>query len=481
MTRKETVITQVVSSGYCAGCGMCAGICPQRCLQMRFNAVGEYNPFVIETSCTQCGLCLKACPFADDTNDEEAIAADRFGTTEGINYSTEVGYYQDVLAGYSDIACHREMGASGGLGTWLLESLITSGRVDAVACVGPLEGGHPFFAYRLCHTAEEIRACSKSAYYPVELSGIIRTILDNEGRYAIIGLPCVCKALRLASGHLPQLARRVKYVLGLTCGHGVSSYFAEYVCGLAGGKPTELYSVAFRQKEPGTPTSDSVTKVICKGPDGEKTRMIKWSQNVGVAFINRLFVPLSCDFCDDVFAECSDAVFMDAWLPAYSGDWRGHSIMVIRDGRLAEINNTGASLHPLGIAQATKSQEHVLKMKRQYLSARIQLGRETMVRIPKKRYWKATRRLSFGERILVSAQWQMARSSGSIWVQTHGNTDLFLRATKPIISRLNRGDRLASLLDDPVRTVRKWIGKAIERIVGRLKSLSSAARNHGRT
>ena len=95
------VISTIVENDLCIGCGVCAAICPESVLQMRFNHVGEYNPFEDKKCIKECGLCLKVCPFADGNDNEDKLGKALFGAVPGIFHNKETGYYLDCFAGYA--------------------------------------------------------------------------------------------------------------------------------------------------------------------------------------------------------------------------------------------------------------------------------------------------------------------------------------------------------------------------------------------
>jgi coenzyme F420-reducing hydrogenase beta subunit len=193
---KSSVITNVVEQDLCIGCGLCAAFCPQGVLAMEWNRYGEYNPVAISPCTTECGLCLKVCPFADSGENEDTIGERLYGAVPGIQHRSETGYYLASYVGYSER--HRPTSASGGMATWLLEALLTEGVVDHVICVAPTGDPERLFAFQVFDTPEEVRTGAGSAYYPVEMSAVIRQVLEVPGRYAVTGLPCFMKAIRLA-------------------------------------------------------------------------------------------------------------------------------------------------------------------------------------------------------------------------------------------------------------------------------------------
>jgi coenzyme F420 hydrogenase subunit beta len=368
------VICEVVDKNLCVGCGICAAVCPKKRLSIIWNERGEYTPVEVPGAgdcIAGCSLCYDVCPAHGKTKNETTIARELYGAEEGIEYKKETGYYLSSYVGFSKD--HRPLGASGGMATWLLEKLLTTGKVNAVVAVGQADSPDKLFEFKVCHTVHEIILCSKSAYYPVEVSHVVDHILKNEGSYAFIGLPCVCKAIRLAQDRMPVLRERIKYLLGLTCGHQCSKFFAEYICALSGGDPHRLKSIVFRGKDAYQPASN-IKFIVRSSDDGkEKINEIYWKDGVGKAYTNSYFQIPGCFYCDDVFAECADICFMDAWLPEYSKDPAGTSLIIVRRGELDPLLNGLADIKPIDIKRIIASQAGVVAQK-QYRRASTDQG-----------------------------------------------------------------------------------------------------------
>ncbi len=316
----------------------------------------------------KCSLCYQVCPSHGYTKNETDIGRELYRGVDGMQHRNETGYYLSSYLGYSDSNGHRKNGASGGMATWTLETLLVTGEVDVVACVERTNNPEKFFEFKLCTAAEEIRKCGRSAYYPVETSQIIRDILENDRRYASIGLPCVCKAIRLAQDKIPKLKDRIKYVLGITCGHTCSKYFAEYLSALGGGNPHSLHEIVFRIKTPNEPASNYGMHFHSGIEKSEKSGVIRGCDGFGYAFTSGLFPILGCFFCDDVFAECADAAFMDAWLPKYAVQSEGHSIVLLRNPSLqtlisSQIGKT-LNLSEIDVCTTILSQKNTIFLKR---------------------------------------------------------------------------------------------------------------------
>lgn len=452
----------VLKYDYCCGCGVCAGVCPQDALQIRFNESGEYRPYLVG-SCTDCGLCSMVCPFVNGNPDEDDIGCMHFAGVSGTKHTSETGYYLSCLMGHSTVDGHQKNGASGGMATWMLETLLRLGEVERVACVRPRSGGHPLFEFVICQNIKEVRACSRSSYYPVEISSIVRQILSDRKRYAVIGLPCVCKALRLCAQANPRLRDRVKYILGLTCGHGLSSHFSEYVFGMAGGKPCELHALSFRVKSVQRCLAECGTVLVGRNAEGEYERQITWSQGVWPLFKNRYFTPLACDLCDDVFAECADATFMDAWLPEYARDREGHSIVLIRNPAIRSILQEhvriGCALAPIDVGRVVQSQKGALRCKRAELPVRMEIFRRLINACIPRRSHVPGRSVGFVQRLLVEAQWRIARRSSTEWRQADRRIDTFRQRTRYLERHLLWLNCFMMIRRSPLSAIKKMVRK----------------------
>ena len=118
----QNVVNTIVANELCIGCGICAGICPQNVLLMKFNEYGEYNPYLEKDCLERCELCLHVCPFHDNNDNENELGTSLYGNTKDIKYLSETGYYLDSFVGYSPD--FRQNSASGGMITWLLTTLL---------------------------------------------------------------------------------------------------------------------------------------------------------------------------------------------------------------------------------------------------------------------------------------------------------------------------------------------------------------------
>ncbi|HQH99622.1 MAG TPA: Coenzyme F420 hydrogenase/dehydrogenase, beta subunit C-terminal domain, partial [Spirochaetota bacterium] len=332
---------------------------------------GELNPALSGDCKPACSACLSACPFAPGNPDEDEIGRDLFAAHADMSHDPILGFYRGTYAGYSVSADLRENGASGGLATWIVETMLRTGSIDTVLCVGQHGGAGRLFSYSAVSDPGDVRRSSRSAYYPVELSEALRLIGTTPGRYAVSALPCVAKGIRLAASKRKSIRERLIAIIGLTCGQMKSAYFTGYMAARAGlTGPPRLVNFRGKDREG---TADNFHFMFQGDND---TKKISWLDGPSEAWTNRWFSLNSCRFCDDIFAEVADVSLMDAWLPEYVTDPRGTNLVITRNPIIDELLRNGLlrgeiALQNIPPEQVIRSQGSVIEYKRQELPFRL--------------------------------------------------------------------------------------------------------------
>ena len=466
---KPRSIEIVVQNNMCIGCGVCAAVCPAQVLTMKFNVYGEYNP-VKNADCREnCDFCLQVCPFSEKEENEDTLANALFGHADGIKHRPETGYYLDSYVGYSNVNDHRAHGASGGMATWLLETLLLSDSVDHVICVTPHNDPEKLFRFAVFDDAASIRQSAKSAYYPVEMSEVVRHVIENEGRYAITGLPCFIKALKLAAKKNKKLQERIAFTIGLVCGQMKSKQYTSYLA-LTANVPGKLKSVSFRGKSPGESAYNYFFHCIDKENNQGKLFV---SDATGKVWFNPWFAPNVCAFCDDVFAELADVTVMDAWLPEYFMDWKGTNLMIVRASLLHRLIETGIEKGQLkgkriSIDQVIQSQLSLLHVKRNQLAYRLYLAKKNGMPVPTKRITPSGK-LNLLDRKIIALKDKMQRESKELFLQYSDEERVNLKAFSEemncLVNELENWNQIGRIVRFPVRVMRK-VSQNVQMVCG---------------
>ena len=318
----------IVRSGLCIGCGSCVAQADSPA-QINFDFYGQLKPqgspdwFRRKSSSFS-----RTCPFSPAAANEDELAVDLFTSAE--QRDDALGRFQTAYVGYVSEEDFRLQGSSGGMVSWVAAELLRNGLIDGVAHVvavdEPQREGR-FFRYRISRSEEEIRAGAKSRYYPIELSEIIKTIRLVPGRYAVVGIPCFIKAVQLLRREDPVMRERIRFTLGLFCGHMKSARFIESFAWQMDVSVNEVERVEFRYKDPNRPANWYNTRLTLR--DGRVVNKDWWhlaDGDWGAGF----FMNSACNFCDDVVAETADISFGDAWVEPYSSDGKGTNVVVVR-------------------------------------------------------------------------------------------------------------------------------------------------------
>lgn len=365
----------MVRAGLCIGCGSCVAQSGERGGHMRFDVHGLLRPDGPGGwDDAAAPHFARTCPFSPSAANEDAIAAECFPHAH--HHDGATGRFIAAYVGHVAEGDFRRDGSSGGLTTWVAQELLRRGDIDAVAHVHPVDDpdrDDRFFRYRLSRTEDDLRGGSRSRYYPVEMSGILREILHTPGRYAVVGIPCLIKAVQLLRREHPVLRERISHTLGLFCGHMKSARFVESLAWQMGVGLEEVARVEFRRKLEGRPASWYNAALTLR--DGRVVDRDWWhlaDGDWGAGF----FMDAACNFCDDVMAETADVSFGDAWVEPYSSDWRGTNVVVVRSPRIASIISQGLAEKRLQLTEVdagfvARTQAAGLRQRREGLAYRL--------------------------------------------------------------------------------------------------------------
>jgi len=456
-------LTQIVDGGYCIGCGACANR-HSDLVSIGLDELGQFQAKVKDglslPSEVEAEL-LSICPFSNDGPNEDAISDQSFDPEYPRHNG--IGAYSGLYAGYVAEGNFRSIASSGGVITWLACQLLHRGMVDGVVHVKKdTSNSETLFKYGISRTEKEVIAGSKSRYYPVEMSEVISEISRTPGRYVVIGLPCFVKAIRRLALIDPVLNSRVVYTIGLVCGHLKSKAFADLFGWQAGISPGGLEEIDFRVKMPSGAPNKYGTRV--KGAGISETRRV--DEFFGWNWKYNSFRYSACDYCDDVFAETADICIGDAWLPEYSKEPKGTSVIVVRGAEIQKIIAEGLKHDELKFSKISPekmlaSQAGGLRDRREGLAYRLYLKFREKVPFPKKRVDPSKKGIGYWRRRIYEQRILLRVTSHSAWLRAIAATNfsIFKREMEPLMARSDFLYKMSF----------KWFVGRIKRFVGGIK------------
>lgn len=372
MKRRRGTIRWVVKRGLCTGCGTCAGICPHEALTMVIDPKrGCYLPRIDKGKCTRCGLCVDVCP--GHSVDFEGLSSTLMGD---IPEETALGKYLGCYVGHAIDKDMRYDGASGGLVTALLVFALEHGYIDG-ALVTRMRPGKPLEPKTfIARTKEEIISAAQSKYCPVAAGAALEKILNSEGRFAVVGLPCHIQGIRKAEQHIPKLKDRIRYHISLACSLDYSFHGTQALLRGLGIPASSVEALTYRGR--GWPGS-----MLIRQQDGTETTvpLKEYYKQLGPYSLRR------CTLCSDMLGELSDVSCGDAWIPSVmDSDQNGSSFALTRTSEGEELLEAAAAeeyieLSGLSVGDLAASQNHAIFKKRK-LKARMALFTWTGKRVP---------------------------------------------------------------------------------------------------
>ncbi len=370
-------VKNVADSNLCTGCGTCVGVCPTKSLKMEMTHEGRYIPVIASNNCKGCHLCTNVCPASNENFKE----LNKFIFNK-IPDNKLIGNFINCYKGYSTNPTVRWRASSGGLTTSLLLFLLKENLIDGALLTrinknNPLKA-EPFIA----RTEEDVLSAMGSKYVPVPLNQLLNQILSEEGKFAVVGLPCHIQGIRRAELKIPALRDKIAYHFGIVCSRTMSFHGVEYILNKMGIASNEIAELKYRGD--GWPSG---IKVLLKDGQQKNLPMLAtwWSEIFGGSFFSHHY----CTLCSDLLNEMSDISFADAYLPeTMKNDKVGTSIVVTRTDKGEELIKAAASSNEIEVFTLTpedvvQSQLFMALFKKRNIKARVRLLKIFGKTIPK--------------------------------------------------------------------------------------------------
>ncbi len=224
----------------CTGCGMCADICPKKCISIEYDSCGFYKSCIDEELCVNCNRCKNVCP-ANYPDNKNAIQK---------TYKARRTDKQSAIRS-----------TSGGVAAVMSEYVVKNGGV-VVGC-GFDDNFH--LKHTFASTLDELESFKGSKYLQSYTVGIYRQVkekLSTGETVMFVGTPCQVSALQNFLGKEYDNLYTVDFVC-----HGVSSryVFDKYIDSL--NHTDAPLSIQFRNKDKGYSNKNSCFELQVEYPE----------------------------------------------------------------------------------------------------------------------------------------------------------------------------------------------------------------------
>jgi coenzyme F420 hydrogenase subunit beta len=335
-------------------------MCPTSAISMHVNKDGKYTPKIQDDRCINCKICLRVCPGIGIK--AHAMSAELFGDTQkDTRVQRLVGTYLCCYVSSATDSQIRQRASSGGAVTALLFHLLENGLIDG-ALVTKADPDNPIQTQSfIAHTLDDLLSATTSRYCPTTPNVVVKDILENPGRYAVVGLPCQIHGIRKAEEHNKILKQRIVLHLGLLCS-GTATFHATHNYLAHTGIPTDTI-LNFRYRV-GWPSN-----IVVELKNGAT-----FIENPSVLLrARRFFLPNRCSLCFDQMNELADISFGDAWY-----ERSGRSIIITRSKTaddLLQQAKTSLNSTKIDVANVINPSRDVLMFKKRAIIARMRLLR----------------------------------------------------------------------------------------------------------
>lgn len=288
LAMKDRSISALVKNDLCFQCGTCSSACKIGAIKMSFNDNrGLIYPEVDQATCTNCGICLKVCPI---NNLEE------YKTDHLISKTEKVGIYVS-----SDKSIIKNT-ASGGMVSRLLRYLFEQKKINKAVVAGMDTINDPTLAkgYIITHESQ-IEEIAGSIYQPVSLNEVLKDI-NKEDKIAFVGLPCHIRGLTNLQKININLKNNIVIKIGLICTIGRGRNGTKFVLNKFNRKNEIVSRLRYRYgNHPGG-------LMIQTNKEKKNIKMPDYLQ-----YIDFLYMPKGCLFCNDLFNDLGDISVGDPW------------------------------------------------------------------------------------------------------------------------------------------------------------------------
>lgn len=302
---------EAMNRDLCVSCGICAGVCPQKCISMERDR-GQYIPVIDREKCTLCGLCSSVC----------SSCSEKYNIYEK---NTDFGEEKHFIVWSKDEKI-RNNSASGGAITHIISKLLENEEYSCAFCVDSFNYKENVETKRFLKE-DNLEKTSKSRYVPISHQKAVEYILANRSERVILcATPCVIHNILSVIDKF-NLDRNNYLLLGLFCDKTENNNVFDYFENTEKKKIKELH---FKNKEKNGWPGD--VQLIFEDCGKKMLPSVKRKE------IKDYFQLERCLYCTDKLNRYADISFGDNYtgISAKKGD-SGTSNIVVRTKKGSEI------------------------------------------------------------------------------------------------------------------------------------------------
>ncbi len=269
------------------------------------------------------------------------------------------GVTKSAFIGHASNEQIRRTGASGGILSAVLIHLLNTNKISGVICL-KMDEHKPWKAVpHIAKTKEQIIASAGSVYSATPTNTILKSLKNEEGHLAYIGLPDQVAAIRKLQKMEHPTVKNIKYVFGPYTGTQMSFEAIKSFLRSHNIKNEEdISSLKYRAGEwPG--------HLEIQLKDGKTLKAEKFHYNYLIPF----FITSSSLQVPDFTNELTDLSVGDAWSPALEKQRGGYSVILARKPETKNLllnmqKQDLLTLKQISIEEALNMHGHMLDFKK---------------------------------------------------------------------------------------------------------------------
>ena len=316
-------ISAVVENNLCVSCGICAGVCPQKCIESHYNK-GSYLPKIDDSKCINCGICYKLCPgkFSDYLNLYKI-------TKKNLPQNIFFGNFKKCLTAQTKNKNILEFSGSGGIVTTLIMKLLKDGDYKFAFLVDTYNHDEEIFSKKYSAEMNFINT-PRSRYLTVNHKNAVSYIIKNpHEKIILVGTSCFIQGVQNVIEHF-NLNRENYLLLGLFCDKTMNYHVWNHFKIICGNK-NPLKNLYFRHKAAGGYPGNVLLE--CTNKTFALPRQIRMQ-------MKDFFCLERCLYCLDKLNQFADISFGDNYTNVQpSNAEKGSSNIIIRTERGLKIFN----------------------------------------------------------------------------------------------------------------------------------------------